>query len=109
VNPLHHGIPEPATDYEEPAMLHPPQIPRVEVDSDLYVADQRASAADGSYAVFRDVHPGAGVCVFREAGGVTYAIPLEGGLSAAPDYIEVSGDTAGTYAVFQPMGVDATA
>eukprot|EP00037_Helgoeca_nana_P003003 m.37448 g.37448 ORF g.37448 m.37448 type:complete len:320 (+) comp13094_c0_seq1:1555-2514(+) len=112
VNPLHHGVPEPATDYEEPVMLHPAERPRVDVDSELYVANQRTPSADASYAVFRDVHPGGGVSGLREAAGVTSTIPLEGGLLAASDYVEVSGGTAGAagpYAVFQSAGMDATA
>eukprot|EP00037_Helgoeca_nana_P013265 m.122006 g.122006 ORF g.122006 m.122006 type:complete len:504 (+) comp21932_c0_seq3:379-1890(+) len=109
VNPLHLGSAAGSTsDYEEPTILHPPESPRVEVDSELYVADQRTPAADASYAVFRDVHVGSGVSVLREAKGVMYAIPHEGAMSSAPDYIEVSGDTAGTYAVFQSTEVDAT-
>jgi hypothetical protein len=45
VNPLHLGMTELAADYEEPVVLHPvtTRRPRVEVDSELYVADQRAS------------------------------------------------------------------
>jgi hypothetical protein len=112
-NPMHLGIAGPATKYEEPAMLHLPESAHVEVDSELYVTDQRTSTAEASYAVFGDVHPGADVSVHREAGWGTYATPIEGGLFAAPNYMEVSGgaaaDAEGTYAVFQSTGMDATA
>jgi hypothetical protein len=43
VNPLHLDVAGPAPNYAEPTMLHPPTGPRVEMDSDLFVADQRAS------------------------------------------------------------------
>jgi hypothetical protein len=87
-NPLHLGIAAGSTSAYGPATQHH----GVQLDSELYMVKKTApSSADAPYAVFRD--PGAGVSVLRETGGVTYAIPLEAGLSAAPDYIEVSGGT----------------
>lgn len=97
VNPVY-------ANYEGPAVLHKSEIPRVEMDSGLYVVDHRAaSPAEAQYTVFRDVHPEAGVSVLREAEGVTYSIPIEGELPSAADYIQVPGGT-GAYAVFQSPG-----
>lgn len=60
INPLHLDgavdVAGPAPTYEEPTMLQPdlmPRTPRVEMDSDLYVADQRTTPAKAQYAIFR--------------------------------------------------------
>jgi hypothetical protein len=57
INPLHLGISGLVSDYEEPVTLHHDESPRVVMDSELYVANQRASPAEAQYAVFRSMTP----------------------------------------------------
>eukprot|EP00037_Helgoeca_nana_P003804 m.445034 g.445034 ORF g.445034 m.445034 type:complete len:113 (-) comp142507_c0_seq1:96-434(-) len=84
INPMHQP---PAGDYEEPGS--PPTSTHIMMDSELYV-EVSNDAGEGSSTVL------------RESEGVTYAVPLEGGLVTARDYIEVVGaDSAqAAYAVF---------
>jgi hypothetical protein len=80
VNPLHGMAGGTATDYEEPVTLQHEDSPHVELDSDLYVADQKARPAEASYAVFRSTEPTA-----ETANDATYNVFHNEGVRQDPD------------------------